>query len=698
MRETAQEFLGRLVAHVLDRQPLDCLSPTAPDRPYWFFGHYEHDATVRQLLANYRGIDQWLAETFPTEGTPAEADIESAAGYYDYLHGAVRFWYFDTNHSAQGEELYLSLNASAEPLTGSENLKAYLLADLPAGEKNAWGHTFEEWEQLFWEHRDHKTQPQRDASPGLDEFFRWVAVCETVRRLPTGAKTPAAAVNLLRSGSAQQVREALSATKRPADPAEAARARLKEVGRYVAALRFLYDAWRPQALAQAVACWHMEPAAAARPLPELAWLHPLPTEPLKPLDCLRLLPVLAYLRGRGETERNAATHGVGVYRVVRYFYNLSRVENVTKTPFEMAVSAIRLGHQLGAASADVADLAGLPAITPTVDVELAKLFLFKELTGKPKERGQAEALCWKLEDDAYNLGEIAHLFADLNDLGLSKLQNVAKKYEVLFGGLTDRRQLQTLLLAFGPYQEQSSNNNYYVNYYFANWRNTVTNPIFKSLLAEMTVGDDAIALLYEKRKQKFLRAVTPEKMAGLPSLHQQLFMLAALFDTALKPKDSEKGCAIWGAGNYAGWKYYDESPPKPLFADKRNLLNAGGSFGYRSSYTTELFAKLRESQTKARLSFKALIAQTFGGRVIGLKRRAEAVCYKSRALNDCRNWSKLWATKASPPAAFNSSRNCFCSRRSWSRPALTSTPMKTPSRLRKPIMSGMPRRPWGLKR
>ena len=87
VRETAQEFLRRFVAHLLAGNSLASLDPAAPDRPYWLFGHYAHDATVQRLLANYRGIAAWLTKELVSTG-----EDSPVADFYDYLHEMVRFW------------------------------------------------------------------------------------------------------------------------------------------------------------------------------------------------------------------------------------------------------------------------------------------------------------------------------------------------------------------------------------------------------------------------------------------------------------------------------------------------------------------------------------------------------------------------------------------------------------------------------
>lgn len=592
VREAAQEFLVRFVGHLLAGKADDTLNVGHLERPHWFYAYYMHDATIRRLLKNYRGLRQWLATVLPTQ---ADGDTTTASGFYDYLCEAVRFWYFDTAQSDQGEELYLSLNASAEPLTSSENLKAQLLADLPQAEKNSWGEQFEEWEQFFWTHRNRKAG--HDASQGLNEFFRWVAVCELLTRLPALATVPAFVKELVRGdGKNNEVRDAMLLVRAEisSEPKEAARSLVIRIAQYVGALQYLYDEWMPQAATLAIDAWGMTPAAVARVLPATSWLSP--TGKLTAVDCLRLLPVLAYLVGRGESEWATATRGKELFRVVRYFYNLSRVENVGKDSDSFAVNAVHNAHLLAAFSSDVADLPSLPTMSFTLDQEVTKLALFKRDTDGHHSREATEALCWALEDEPYNKGEIKHLCDDLSTLTHFELEIIAAKYRLVFGGNSNLKQLQTLLLYYGPCYKQDSNNSYYVNYKFDNWHYSVRQAGFKLFFSEIGTSGDAVASLYKARKRAILTELKTVEIANVGQFHEQLLTIAALFDEAIQPADAEAGCAIWSSGNYAGWYYYVDLPLtiQPLFYAHRDLLNASGGFGYASSNTVHLFDELRK--------------------------------------------------------------------------------------------------------
>jgi len=350
----------------------------------------------------------------------------------------------------------------------------------PGTEKVTWGAAFEDWEQFFWEHRDPDVQPVRDAGPGLDEFFRWVAICQLLAGVPAADKAPALADELLRASTPELTRRVLFGvasggmenTRLGQDRAQAARERLQLVGRYVAAVRWLYDEWRPSAQAEAAQYWGITAEAAALPLPALEWLHA--TKPLQLGAYLRLLPVLAWLVGRQST--GVAVTGVEVFRAVRYFYNLSQAERGEKSE----VDAIRQGHLLSAASADIADLPTL-AMQPTVDPEQAKLNLFRVAN----TRVLAEKLCWALEDEKQNAGEIRHLCVNPATLSYDELATMARNYDVLFGRSTNRQQLQTLLLSFGEYQRQVSRNPEYVRYDFGDWKRIVRSKTFRAFFAQL---------------------------------------------------------------------------------------------------------------------------------------------------------------------------------------------------------------------
>jgi hypothetical protein len=171
LREHTAEFLRRFVDYFLDNSAtLDQLREQS-----WYLHRHDSDTTVRNLFGNYKTIQQQL------EGALSDAEPSQL---YEYLEDLVECWYFDTNESAQGEELYLYLNARGESIADNENRKARLLAGVgDSTTKDKWGRTWEEWQDYFWQNRKVGLS-EKDSNPNADRGFNSFLVCiENLERL-----------------------------------------------------------------------------------------------------------------------------------------------------------------------------------------------------------------------------------------------------------------------------------------------------------------------------------------------------------------------------------------------------------------------------------------------------------------------------------------------------------------------------------
>ena len=185
LREHTAEFLHRCVDFFLGH-------PAATGQmkeQTWYLQRFEGDTTIRNLFDNYTTI-QKLIEPVLSDATPAN--------FYEYLEDLVECWYFDTNESAQGEELYIYLNARGEIIAGNENLKARLLEKTrTATEKNNWGRTWEEWQDYFWQKRKvglAETAVNPNADRGFDSFLGCIENLEKLQKIGAEVTEP---VNLV---------------------------------------------------------------------------------------------------------------------------------------------------------------------------------------------------------------------------------------------------------------------------------------------------------------------------------------------------------------------------------------------------------------------------------------------------------------------------------------------------------------------
>src|SRR5690606_13000417 len=95
--------------------------------------------------------------------------------FYQYLEDFTEFWYFDTNVSEQGEELYIYMNARGEQMQSNENIKADLLSrHRDINVKNEYGKYWEDWQDFFWVNRG----GNKNADRGFNEFLACIAGLE----------------------------------------------------------------------------------------------------------------------------------------------------------------------------------------------------------------------------------------------------------------------------------------------------------------------------------------------------------------------------------------------------------------------------------------------------------------------------------------------------------------------------------------
>lgn len=158
VREAAHQFLRNFIPYTLDGG-LDFTNDTR-----YFSNLYDNDKTVQSILKNKSLIKYQIIELAP-----------NLNDFYFFVENLIDFWYFDTNISEQGEELYIFMNARGEQMQGNENIKADLLGKLETTEeKNKYGKLWEEWQDFFWKHRGNN----ENADIGFNQFLTCVAGLE----------------------------------------------------------------------------------------------------------------------------------------------------------------------------------------------------------------------------------------------------------------------------------------------------------------------------------------------------------------------------------------------------------------------------------------------------------------------------------------------------------------------------------------
>jgi uncharacterized protein with ParB-like and HNH nuclease domain len=171
VREASHVFLYKLV-YVIE-EARNKLSSSWIKQQSWYLQDYDNDSTIKNIIANIDVITEFMKNK---EYVKSEDETSSVNEYFfEYVEDYLEFWYFDTNISEQGEELYIYMNARGESMQENENLKADLIGRLNDAEtKKEYGKKWERWQDLFWREKDKNT----NADNGFNEFLCCIAGLE----------------------------------------------------------------------------------------------------------------------------------------------------------------------------------------------------------------------------------------------------------------------------------------------------------------------------------------------------------------------------------------------------------------------------------------------------------------------------------------------------------------------------------------
>ncbi len=127
----------------------------------WYFNEYNADPSIKSMLKSLDEIESVISE-YP--------DLDKSS-LVDYITNNLSFIYYDMGSRASGEETFVIINTTGEPLSATENLKPKYVTKYPESIQ-----LWESWENWFWKNRDKSTNDTADS--GLLEFFRWVIMLE----------------------------------------------------------------------------------------------------------------------------------------------------------------------------------------------------------------------------------------------------------------------------------------------------------------------------------------------------------------------------------------------------------------------------------------------------------------------------------------------------------------------------------------
>ena len=174
IRESSLYFLSDLCTHYfLDSQIIYNDIKTQ----YWFLNSYDQDPTILSILRALETITNRLK------------DIDALEALGDFLQGNLKFLFYDMNDRQNGEETFVVINTTGEPLSANQNLKPLIILENPDYVRKVFDSngvetehdTAEDWEEMetwFWKHR--RLNDADTSTEGMLAFLHCVRVLESV--------------------------------------------------------------------------------------------------------------------------------------------------------------------------------------------------------------------------------------------------------------------------------------------------------------------------------------------------------------------------------------------------------------------------------------------------------------------------------------------------------------------------------------
>ena len=128
-------------------------------RQPWYFKDYDLDPSIQSMIAAMEKIETIINEK----------NIDCAT-FGKYIIGNLSFLYYDMENRTKGEETFVVINTTGEPLSATQNLKPLLIGRQAKDKQDECAQRWEQWEQFFWKNRGKNDT----ADNGLKEFFRWI--------------------------------------------------------------------------------------------------------------------------------------------------------------------------------------------------------------------------------------------------------------------------------------------------------------------------------------------------------------------------------------------------------------------------------------------------------------------------------------------------------------------------------------------
>lgn len=169
IRESSLYFLSDLTVNYFLTKGIDSVAKIK-SQP-WFLNEFSVDPTVSSILNAIRTIEECLVGK-------NEAELKTLG---DFIESKLEFLFYDMGNRENGEETFVIINTTGEPLSATQNLKP-LIIDWNQEKYPDVAKSWEEMETWFWQNRNRQeTEYPHTADEGMNCFLNVVRLlhCET---------------------------------------------------------------------------------------------------------------------------------------------------------------------------------------------------------------------------------------------------------------------------------------------------------------------------------------------------------------------------------------------------------------------------------------------------------------------------------------------------------------------------------------
>ena len=432
------------------------------EKQNWYLSDYENDKTIQSIISNYIIIASFLENKKAYIVSQNNDNVK----FLTYVQDFVECWYFDTNISEQGEELYIYMNARGEQIQNNENIKADLLGALKKedikfiterndyteslnlqGLKNYWGKKWEKWQDFFWINKINN----ENADNGFNEFLRWIQIIKMINRNKIDVNDENE-----NSLDKKNIIEIIKWEKKGLK-LDVSFLELIEIEKYIKAIELLFN------YNEFPCNSHQNYKIVWDDMLELNWLQGFSKSKenqfqISQIDCFRLLPLIEFTKLQIENKK---IDNIEIIRFARFLLNLSRQINISKAANINCINAVKLVSEINGNISNIIICDKVSTSLLTIE-EKAKFNLYVN-SNNFLTRNQLEETFWSAEDLLVFKGEISFIFdcinfdmLNYNTFNIHEFKKIFNVFKENFSTEVVSDQFRKALLVIGDYKTSES--------------------------------------------------------------------------------------------------------------------------------------------------------------------------------------------------------------------------------------------------